>query len=213
MTPTNGLNDNAVSRGLELRADTAIKGLETAVPSSLTQVVLGTVTFKIPDLIAYFQGLEQPWKEARSAHATLRQIGMNRPADSKLLRDALANLKGALVGFLGHDSEDLTKFGFKPTKPKKPLTSEQKAIKAAKAKLTRQKRGTLGKKQKAAIKETANPTVTIGPDGKVAITASSTAPMVQGSSSTTAPVSQAPIVAPASPPASPDPQASGVAKP
>ncbi len=88
-------------------------------------------------------------------------------------------------------------------------------MRAAKAKLTRLKRGTLGKKQKAAIKETAAPTVTIGPDGKSVITpASSGAPAapVSSSSIAPAPVSQVPSVTPA-PPASPDPQASGGAKP
>ncbi len=210
--PNTGLNDKAVIRGTELRADTAIQGLQMALPPNVTQLVLGGVPYTIPNLIGFFQGLEQPWKDARKAHLIIRQVMQDRPNDEKLLLDALANLKGALTGVLGHESESLTKFGFKPTKRRTPLTSEQKTVKAAKAKLTRQKRGTLGKKQKAAIKETATPTVTINPDGKVEITpAVSAAPAAPEPSSTPTPLTQAPIVAPA-PPASPAPQAS-VAKP
>ena len=211
----NGINDKAMIRGIELRADMAIDGLLTALPPDVTQLVLGTVTYKVPDLIAFFQGLEQPWKEVRTARITIRQVIQNRPTDYKLLNDALANLKGALSGVLGHASENLTKFGFKPTKTRKPLTAEQNALRAAKAKLTRQKRGTLGKRQKAAIKETAAPTVTIGPDGKSVITpASSGAPAapVPSSSQAPVPVTQAPSVPPAAPAVS-DPQASAAPKP
>ena len=211
---TSSINDKAVIRGIELRADTALHGLQTALPPSVTELIVGTVSYKVPDLITFFQGLEQPWKDARSVRAMLRQIITNRPKDYQLLLNALANLKGALSGVLGHDSEDLTKFGFKPSKPRKPLTPEQKTMRAAKAKLTRQKRGTLGKRQKAAIKETANPTITIGPDGKsVIVPAVSAAPAAPESVHTTTPVTQAPNVTPVSSPASPDQQASGVVKP
>ena len=195
MSSTNnktGINDKAVIRGIELRADTAVNGLQTALPPTVTQLVLGTVPYTIPNLVKYFQGLEQPWKDARDAHAVIRQVMQNRPEDYKLLLDALTNLKGALSGVLGHDSEDLTKFGFKPTKARKPLTSEQNAVRAAKAKLTRQKRGTLGKKQKAAIKETAAPTVTISPDGKTVITpAGSSAPGASQPAVSSAPMASA----------------------
>ena len=212
---TPSLNDKAVIRGVELRADMAVQGLQTALPPSVTQLFLGSTPFTIPDLIGHLQQLEKPWKDARAAHATVRQVVQDRPQDYQNLLSALVDLKGALQGVFGHQSEDLTKFGFKPTKRRKPLTSEQKAVRAAKAKLTRQKRGTLGKKQKAAIKETAAPTVTIGPDGKSVITpASSGAPAapVPSSSQAPVPVTQAPSVPPA-PPAVSDPQPSAAPKP
>ena len=43
------------------------------------------------------------------------------------------------------------KFGFSPKKRSTPLTSEQKVLRAAKAKETREKNHTMGRRQKAAL--------------------------------------------------------------
>src|SRR5271170_1729418 len=98
----NGLAVNAVPRGIELRTDTAIQGLQTALPPSVTQLVVGSVTYTIPNLITYLQGLEKPWKDARAAHAVIRQVIQDRPQDYPKLHDALSNLKGTLQGVLGY---------------------------------------------------------------------------------------------------------------
>ncbi len=58
-----------------------------------------------------------------------------------------------LVGRLGETNESLKDFGFQPRKKAAPLAGEARGLKAAKAKATRQKRGTLG--QKDAITGTA----------------------------------------------------------
>jgi hypothetical protein len=168
-----GINEKSVPRGLELRADTALAGLQTSLPASVTSLVVGGVTYTVPGYIAFLQSTEKPWKDSREAQSVIRQVSQTRPQDAQKLRGALADLKVTLQNILGRESEELTKFGFKPAKRAKTLTSEEKALKAAKAKLTRVKRGTLGKKQKAAIRQVETPTVTITPDGKVAIQAPS----------------------------------------
>src|SRR5580704_9796265 len=151
MSAIDGMNDKSVPKGVELRADTAIQGLQTAMPSKVTDVTVGAVDYKVPDLTTYAQSLVQPWKDARAAHAVLRQFAQDKPAAYQKLIAFLADLKIGMSSVLGRSSEELTKFGFKPQQNRKPLTSAQKAVRAAKAKLTRAQRHTLGTKQKAAL--------------------------------------------------------------
>jgi len=80
---------------------------------------------------------------------------------------------------VGADNQLLAQWGFVVSKPRKPLTSEEKVLRAAKAKLTRQKRGTLGKRQKAAIKQTTTPDVLVSADGTSQVTVP-TAPATSG---------------------------------
>jgi hypothetical protein len=56
-----------------------------------------------------------------------------------------------VMGTFGKSPETLAAFGLKPKKAPKPLTADQLAAKAAKAKATRKARGTVGKKKKLAI--------------------------------------------------------------
>jgi hypothetical protein len=163
------MNQKSVVKGVELRADTAIEGLQTALPSGVAQLLVGDTLYQVPNLVKYAQSLVQPWVDVRNAHAMIRQAMLDRPADKKALVGFLADLRVALQTLLGRDSEVLTKFGFSPQKPRKPLTPEQNTLKAAKAKLTRQKHGTLGAKQKAALGPTPTPSVAISPDGQVTI--------------------------------------------
>src|SRR6202043_2574460 len=100
---------------------------------------------------------------------TVRQNTQNRPTDKAALEGFLADLKNALCGILGRQNEALTQFGFKPQTTRKPLSPEQKVLRAAKAKLTRQMRHTMGSKQKASLKQTAAPAIAISPQGQVTI--------------------------------------------
>lgn len=77
-------------------------------------------------------------------------------------RDFYLQLKKAVIAYFGAQSAQLADFGLTPAKAKAPKTSAEKAIIAAKAKLTRQARGTTSKKQKAAINPgTGSPAVAI----------------------------------------------------
>ncbi len=156
----NGLNDKSVVKGVELRADTLILGLQ-ASPPNVPQLVVDGVSYTIADFIKKVQDLEQPFKDARAAHGVLRQFTLDKSTVGKTLVTFLANAKIGLASVLGRDSDKLTAYGFKPFKAAKPLTSEQKTLRAAKARLTRAARHTMGKKQKAALKATDTPVVNI----------------------------------------------------
>jgi hypothetical protein len=66
-------------------------------------------------------------------------------------RDFYLQVKKAVIAYFGSQSVQLADFGLTPAKATVPKTSAQKAIIAAKARLTREARGTTSKKQKQAI--------------------------------------------------------------
>jgi hypothetical protein len=142
MTQSN-INDKSVSHGIELRLDTAISGCANAFPPGVTALQIRNVTFNQADLNTKLVSLDTPFKGARTAHSALRTFTSQKPQLVKEAEQFLADLKAALAGAVGSDNELLTQWGFKPKKAAKPLTSEEKVLKAAKAKLTREKRGTL----------------------------------------------------------------------
>jgi hypothetical protein len=71
--------------------------------------------------------------------------------------EVVRGLRQYVINAFGQNSPVLADFGFTPPK-KATLTPEQKVAKAAKAKATREARGTMGKKQKALIKGTVSTT-------------------------------------------------------
>ena len=176
MSSNDPINEKSVIHGLELRADTAIQGLLTALPPSVTQLTVGTVTYQIPDLVKTVQGAVQPWKDTREAHAVIRQNMANRPADRARLVDLLSDLRDAVKTVVGSRSETLTQFGFKPKRSRKPMSAEKQALAVAKAKLTRAKRHTLGKRQKEALGKAEITSVVIHPTGEVTITPAAAPP-------------------------------------
>jgi hypothetical protein len=190
MTQNSGLNNQAVSHGIELRLDSAISGCANAFPPGITALQVRNVTFNQADLNAKLVSLDSPFKGARSAHASLRTFTSQKSQYTKDAEQFLADLKAVLAGALGSDNQLLVQWGFKVTKPKKPLTAEQKVLRAAKAKLTRQKRGTLGRKQKAAIKATSTPDVMVSADGTSSVVSQGS----NGNGATTPPATSGNVV-------------------
>jgi len=81
-------------------------------------------------------------------------------------RKYIAALKAALRSYFGEDSPQLEQFGLKPRKAPTPLTSEQRAVRAAKARATRALRSTKGPVQKLGTKS-----------GPMAVTVSAVVPV------------------------------------
>jgi hypothetical protein len=169
---TQDVNPQSVSHGLELRLDTAIDGCMKSFPPGLTSLTVQGVSYTQATLEAQLTSMDAPYKTARSAHAALHAFTAQKPAIEAAAKQFLADLKSTLAGVVGSNNQILAQWGFPVSKPKKPLTSEEKVLRAAKAKLTRQKRGTLGKRQKAAIKQTSTPSVQVNSDGTSEVIAS-----------------------------------------
>ncbi len=114
MSANSGMDKDAVVRGVELRLDTLISGLESVLPMGVTELRVGNVTYKIPDLIKAAQELDQPYKAKRAAHSVLRQARLNKERDREAALEFLADAKAALVALHGRKSAELIDYGFKP---------------------------------------------------------------------------------------------------
>lgn len=81
-------------------------------------------------------------------------------------RNFYLQVKRAVVACFGPQAAELADFGLTPAKAVTPKTAAEHAITEAKKQLTRKARGTMSKKQKAAINPgVGTPAAVIGPDG------------------------------------------------
>ncbi len=139
---------------------------------------LGNTTYTSTSLVQVLQGLvsamlarnaaETGAKDALTAEqATQEQVGPILRAYEHLV----------LVTFAGA-SQTLADFGLAPPKARTPLTAQQLAVAAAKAKATRIARGTTSKKKKLAIKGDVTGVLVTSVTAPTAATPASPAPLV-----------------------------------
>ncbi len=165
-----GIDKKAVVRGVEQRVDKAIEGLQGAVPAGVTSLPIRGAMVSIADLVLRGQSADKPYKDMRASRAVIAGLLQTRPKDKETALEFLTDLEAGLVAVLGVDSQVLVQFGFSPRKKRQKLSPEKNVLRAAKARLTRQKRHTLGSRQKEALGTTETPPVTIAPDGTVVAT-------------------------------------------
>ncbi len=140
-----------------------LQGFQTAFPSGGSLTVNGKIETQA-QLIQLCQAAIAPMVATADAKAAFVNAKAANTAAVPGSKELFQQLKGALIGTLGRKNPELAKFGIASHAPK-ALTPEQKQLKAAKAKVTRQKRHTMGPRQKAAVKADGVPTVTVGPEG------------------------------------------------
>jgi hypothetical protein len=107
----------------------------------------------------------QAVRDAKSAYTTSLQSEKSSVAANK---EYMLQFQAAIVAYFGRQSPQLAQFGFTPTKPVK-ITGAEIVSKTAKSNVTRELRGTLGSKEKQAVKATSTPDVTVS-TGKVSTT-------------------------------------------
>jgi len=153
----------ATPKGLEAELALLLKGVSSAVPDGATLMVASQNWTKAALMAELQDGLDlyqkvkdqvQALKEGRQAR------GNGLPAKRKLAKA----LRHAMIGTFGQGSPMLEQFGIKAA-PRVPLTAEQLALRAARARATRVARLTLGPRQKQTIRGvvTATPRVASGP--------------------------------------------------
>jgi hypothetical protein len=175
-----------IKKDLQNVSSLALAG-STYTPTTLTQLVQSRI-----DAVNAVVNAKAQWQNASATYKALNS------RVTQVVRD----LRQYVISANSPDSPVLADFGF--TAPKKtPLTPEQKVARALKAAATRKARGTLGKKQKLAIKGAVPPT-----------------PATQGTATAltvaAAPVPATPVAAPvtaAPAPLTAAPAASGVTTP
>src|SRR5208282_2183259 len=127
---------------------------------------------------------EAPYDLRRSLEQQLATVRAALEQNAKVNETFMRNLRLCFRGMLGAENPALSTYGIKPVKQRRPLTSDEQTLAVARAKATRQKRGTLGKDQKAAIQAPAPSSVTVVRDGSGANAATVTPPQAQGGGKT-----------------------------
>jgi hypothetical protein len=165
----------AAPKGLDLDLSLFLKGVSSAIPDGTSLTVAGQSWTKdalktwLQAGLDLHEAVEAKKRELKTARQTLAQ---GLPAERKLLKD----LKDALVAFFGRGNPVLGQFGIKAPASRRPLTAQQLAMRAAKAKLTRVARHTLGSRQKQSLHVQGTPTLVIGPEGVTLTPAETPAP-------------------------------------
>jgi len=114
-------------------------------------ITVASRTFTGPQAVTFLQGLLMPATETRTAKAAYHEAVLaSRTVEVR--NGALARAMRAEIGIMYSNSPTvLASFGLAPRKTPKPLSVEARAAANAKAKATREARGTRGKVAKAAI--------------------------------------------------------------
>jgi hypothetical protein len=163
-----------------------ILGLQKQLPSG--QYTLVSTVYTTPALVTALQGTVATLTALAAAHAALKVALAAWDAEEAKMGPVVLALRRTLQSMYVNAPDTLLGFGVEPRKVPAPRTAAEKAASAAKAKATREARGTTSKKQKLTV--SGNVTgVTITP-----ITAPTAAPPGQ-------PVTAQPATPAAAPPA------------
>jgi hypothetical protein len=187
--------------GLQSKIQNALTGVQQSLPAGTSLQINGQAVTQaqlVTQLTGFLSTLSTV-TDAKAAYATAVQ---SRVAAAENIREYLVQLRGALVAFYGRNPAALGKYGMSAKKPA-PQTAQTALLAAAKRTLTRQKRGTLGKKQKASIKAVGTPQVSVSESGVQITPAAVAQPAGTPAVSSPTPVTPEPTGTPA--PVVPDP--------
>jgi hypothetical protein len=157
-----------------------IFGLQKHSPSG--QFTLDGIPYTTAALVQLFQSLANAITAVTAGQAQATELVASMRAVEAKVGPVFLALKTNLLGTYGTSTSTLADFGLQPKKARTPMTAEQKAASAAKAKATRAARGTTSKKQKLTVTGnvtgiTVTPVTTVtapAPAAQSAQTASST---------------------------------------
>jgi hypothetical protein len=132
------------------RVQGLILGIQKHFPNGT--LTFGNVTHTTATLVQTLQGLADAIAAVNAARVNAKVAS----AALTTMEPDATPLVGDLTRFIevtfGNAPQQLSDFGLQPPKARKQLTAEQLAARTAKAKATRQARGTSSKKQKLAVK-------------------------------------------------------------
>jgi hypothetical protein len=179
--PVSAVADFRTRTKLQLQAaySTLIAGLLAFFqPNDVFALASGTVTRD--ELIAILQRFVSAVEATTKAHQAWQEELQNEHATEVSVRPVRVDVKSALVSRYGKSSKTLLKFGFEPAK--QPVrTTKSKTIAVAKTEATRTARGTMGKKQKLAIKGNVTGVIITPVTSDAPVTTPQAAPVANGS--------------------------------
>jgi hypothetical protein len=145
-----------------------ITGTKKRFPNGTQQVTVGGVTRTIDQLTAELQTFVDNRTAVETAQATAKaKVEAERAQAPSLLALIAAYVTFVRLNF-GNAPDALIDFDIPPTKTRTPLTTEAKAVAAAKRAATRTARGTTSKKAKKNVKGNITATLVVTPSASPA---------------------------------------------
>jgi len=145
MSNTTSTSKAAVIAQLQL----LIAGLQKQFPNG--NFTLGNTAFTTATLVAALESLINAIDAVTTAQASAKVAVAALRATSAQVGPTVLALKRNLLATFGTASDTLALFGLEPRKAPAPRTGAENAAAAAKAKATREARGTTSKKKKLAV--------------------------------------------------------------
>jgi hypothetical protein len=122
-----------------------------AVLSSKSTLEFGGRTWTREQLLQAFTAYIGKYEDVENARSDLKLKIERRDASDGDAKAFVKKMSKSLLVKLDADSASLAKFGLAPPKAPRPLTGEEIIAKAQKARVTRQARNTLGRRQRLAV--------------------------------------------------------------
>ena len=154
---------SAAPKGFRQKVSQMIAGLDAVIPDGSSVTVGGQGVAKA-DLVTEMTQIISAYQAIEAAIAAIKGVRSQLSAQLPGFHKQYLDLKDGLVSSLGRGNPQLAQFGMAASKQAKPLSPEQKVVRAAKALKTRAMRHTMGPRAKAAVQYT----------GKVQVSVSST---------------------------------------
>jgi hypothetical protein len=113
---------------------------------------IGSTTYTASSLIQVLQSLVNAMTSRDAAQAGAKDAEAAERAMQMQVGPIVQAYKRIVLAAYANATQTLADFGLTPPKARAPLTTEQRAVRAAKAEATRKARGTTSKKRKLAVK-------------------------------------------------------------
>jgi len=130
-----------------------IAGTQKHTPTG--SVSFGNATYAVADLVALLNSVAAALTALNVAQAGAKDALTALRAVMAKVGPVIQGYRRYLRSLYGSATQTLADYGLEPEKPRRPLTTEERAAALQKSEATRKLRGTKGSKQKAAIKATA----------------------------------------------------------
>lgn len=129
-----------------------IAGFKAGMPGGAATFLVNNKSYAQADILATLGAIQAILAAVPGTELAYKAALQARDEAEPETLSMLNNVSTALRGALGTSPTGLAPYGLKARKARTALTTEQKVAMAAKSAATRKARGTLGKKQRAAIK-------------------------------------------------------------
>ena len=153
-----------------------IAGTTKHIPNG--SFTFGNTTYTSASLIQVFQGLVSAMQARNAAETGAKDALTAEQAAQAQTVPILRAYERLVLATFASATQTLADFGLTPPKARTPLTAQQLAARAAKAKATRVARGTTSKKQKLAVKGDVTGVVVTPVTSSTAARPASPAPLV-----------------------------------